>query len=356
MKRFIAVLLLAALALALLATGAAASPGRACTPTPGTVATFSPGLYGSFAESMAADSHGNLYVSLTTYGYYDPDDETTAEPNVGELWKITPGHDPVLVAQPELTPYGMLAGVAVDRGDRVYVAAYDTTSGPTPNGVYRLERDGSLAQVVALPEGAWPNRLAFHDNRLYITDTAVGAIWRVRLGCGVASPDRAWLEDELLAPGNPEEDEAAFGLGVDGLAFRGDELFVDVYDFGRIVRVHVRDDGSHGRPAVVCERAELKTADGMAFDLAGGLWITTAMGTRGVSPSGALYRLAPGGKLMKVADNPGWLNYPTQPVFGRTLRTAFTLYVVNGAYFSYEDGSAPDVRALRVGIPGLPLW
>ena len=285
-----------------------------------------------------------------------PDDETTAESNIGEVWKVAPGHDPVRVAQAELSPYGMLLGVAVDRCDRVYVAAYDMTSGLTPNGVYRLERDGSLTQVVALPEGAWPNGMAFHDDRLYITDTALGAVWRVRLGCGVASPTEPWLQDELLAPGDPAEDETAFGLGADGLAFRGDELFVGVYDFGRIVRVHVRDDGSPGRPAVVCERPELKTADGMAFDLAGGLWITTDMGTTGASPSGALYRLAPGGKLMTVADDPGWLNYPTMPVFGRTLRTAFTLYVENGAYYSWEDGTPPDIQALRVGIPGLPLW
>jgi sugar lactone lactonase YvrE len=306
---------------------------------------------------MAADSHGNLYASLTKWGYYDPADETTAESNIGEVWKVAPGRHPTLVAQAELTPYGMLAGVAVDSRDRVYVAVYDTTSGPTPNGVYRLEGDGRLTQVVALQEGAWPNRLAFHESRLYITDTALGAVWRVRLGCGVASPTEPWLWHDSLAPGDPKGDETVSGLGADGLAFRGDDLFVGVYDFGRIVRVHVRDDGSHSKPTVVCERAELKTADGMAFDLAGGLWITTAMGTTtGASPSGALYRLAPGGKLMKVADDPGWLNYPTQPVFGTTLRTAFTLYVENGAYFSYEDGTAPDIRALRVGIPGLPLW
>ena len=357
MKRFVTVLILAALALALLTAGAAAAgPGRACAPTPGTVATFSPGLYGSFAESMAADGHGNLYVSLTTWGYYDPDDETTAESNIGEVWKVAPGHEPVRLAQADLSPYGMLLGVATDRCGRVYVATYDMASGLTPNGVYRLEGDGSLTQVVALREGAWPNGMAFHGNRLYITDTALGAVWRVRLGCGVASPTEPWLQDDSLAPGNPAQDETASGMGANGLAFRGDDLFVGVYDSGSIVRVHVRDDGSHGRPAVVCERPELKTADGMAFDLAGGLWITTNMGTTGASPSGALYRLAPSGKLLTVADDPGWLNYPTMPVFGTTPRTAFTLYVENGALFGSDDGSSPDIRALRVGIPGLPLW
>ena len=221
-------------------------------------------------------------------------------------------------ARADISPYGMLLGVAVDRCDRVYVAAYDMESGLTPNGVYRLQGDGSLTQVVALPEGVWPNGMAFHDGWLYITDTALGAVWRVRLGCGVASPTTPWLQDDLLAPGDPAQDESVHGLGADGLAFRGDDLFVGVYDFGRIVRVHVRDNGSPGRPAAVCERPELRTADGMAFDLAGGLWITTNGGTTGASPSGALYRLAPGGRLTTVADDPGWLNYPTTPVFGRS--------------------------------------
>ncbi len=71
MKRFVTILILAALALALFATGAAAGPGRACAPAPGAIATFSPGDWGSFAEGMAANSHGALFVSLTTWGYYD---------------------------------------------------------------------------------------------------------------------------------------------------------------------------------------------------------------------------------------------------------------------------------------------
>jgi sugar lactone lactonase YvrE len=356
MKRLVTILVLATLAMALLAAGAAASPVRAHAPRPGTVATFSPGLYGSFAEGMAADSHGNLWVSLTIWGYYDPDDETTAESNFGELWKITPRGAATRVVTMDLSPYGMLLGVAVDRRDRVYVAAYDMEMGLTPNGVYRLEGDASLTQVVALPEGAWPNGLAFHDDRLYISDSAHGSVWRVRVGSGVAEPEEAWVQDDLLAPGDPETDPTAGGLGANGIAFRGDRLYVAVADYGRIVRIPVRCDGSSGKPTTVCERPELRTADGIAFDLAGGLWITVNSGTTGAAPSGGLYRLTPGGSLTTIADDPGWLNYPTQPVFGTTPSTRGTLFVENGAIYSSEDGTAPDIRALRVSIPGLPLW
>ena len=59
--------------------------------------------------------------------------------------------------------------------------------------------------------------------------------------------------------------------------------------------------------------------------------------------------------VQQLADDPGWLNYPTMPVFGSTRATNHTLYIANGAYFDYEDGSAPDIQALPVGMPGLPL-
>jgi hypothetical protein len=71
--------------------------------------------------------------------------------------------------------------------------------------------------------------------------------------------------------------------------------------------------------------------------------------------SGGLYRLTPCMGLWAIADDPGWLNYPTMPVFGTASGTRCTLFVENGAYYGWEDGSAPDVRALRVGVPGLPL-
>jgi sugar lactone lactonase YvrE len=335
----------------LIAGTAAAGPAQAWAPAPERVATFSPGSWGAFAEGMAADSHGNLYASLTTWGFYD---ERTAESNIGELWEITPAGAMTRVATMDLSPYGMLLGVAVDRHDHVYVAVWDMGAGMTVNGVCRLE-NGTLDQVVALPEGSWPNGLAYHDRRLYISDSALGAIWKARIGSGVTSPSEPWVQSDLLAPGDPATDPTVSGLGVNGIAFRGDRLYSVVADYGRVVRVLVRDDGSAGDPVIVCERAKLRTADGIALDIAGGLWIAVNSGTTGVSPSGALYRLTPGGNLTTIADDPGWMNYPTQPVFGTSPQTRGTLFVENGAYYGWEDGSAPEIQGIHVGISGLPL-
>ncbi len=350
MKRLVTILAAATLLLVALSAGAAwASPAEAWAPAPERVATFSPGSWGSFAEGMAADSHGNLYASLTTWGYYD---ETTADSNIGELWKITPAGAMTLVATMDLSPYGMLVGVAVDRRDHVYVAVWDMGAGMTVNGVCRLQ-NGELDQVVALPEGSWPNGLAFHDRRLYISDSALGAVWRARVSSGVASPSEPWVQSDLLAPGDPATDPTVSGLGVNGIAFQGDRLYAVVADYGRVVRIRERGDGSAGDPATVCERAKLRTADGIAVDIAGGLWIAVNAGTTGASPSGALYRLTPGGSLTTIADDPGWMNYPTQPVFGTSPQTRGTLFVESGAYYGWEDGSAPDIQRIHVGIPGL---
>jgi len=343
------------LALAVLLLVALAAPAGASTTVwqPRTLAAFSAGDYGAFAEGMAADSHGRLFVSLTTWGFYD---ETTAESNIGTIWRVAPNGAKKLVATMDLSPNGMLTGVAVDRLDRVYVAFYEFADPQSiGSGVFRVGSGGAMTKVVSLPAGTFPNGLAFHRGRAYITDSVTGAVWRARIKGGVAAPAAPWCQDALLAPGDPTADPTMSGLGANGIAFRGERLFVSVSDYGRIVRVRVKADGSPSAPSVICEQPALKTADGIAFDALGGLWIATNAGTTGASPSGGLYRLSPAAGLWRIADEPGWLNYPTTPVFGTTPGALRTLYVENGAYFSFNDLIGPDIRVLHVGIPGQPL-
>jgi sugar lactone lactonase YvrE len=354
MKRLVITLVLAGLLLVALAAPAGASAG---TWQPGALATLSAGDYGSFAEGMAANSHGRLFVSLTTWGYYDETvDPSLWGSNIGEVWRVMPNGAKALVATKDLSPNGMLLGVAVDRLDRVYVLTYDFGDPQTVGcGVYRVNTGGSMVKKISLPAGTWPNGLAIHRGRAYITDSATGAVWRARIGSGVASPASPWFQDALLAPGDPTSDPAMTGIGANGIAFRGERLFVSVPDYGRIVRVCVKDDGSPGAPSVISEQPELRSADGIAFDALGGLWIATNAGTTGASPGGGLYRLSPAAGVWRIADEPGWLNYPTAPVFGTTPGTLRTLYVENGAYFSFDDLIGPDIRVLHVGIPGQPL-
>jgi len=355
MKRLVITLALAVVLLVALTAPAGAS--RAVW-QPSTVATFAAGDHGAFLEGLAADSHGNLFGSLTTWGYYDESvDPSLWGSNIGQIWKVTPNGQKRLVSTKDLTPYGMLLGVAVDADDQVYVALAGGGEPPAiDSAVLKLGHDGKLTEVVKLPDGAFPNSLAFHNGRLYITDSIPGAVWRVELNGGAVTPEAPWLEDALLAGGDPATDPTMMGLGANGIAFRGDRAYVSVSDYGRIVRIAVRADGSPGAPEVFCERPELVTADGIAFDALGRLWVATNSGTTGGSPSGALYRLSSFGALCRIVDDPGWLNYPTMPVFGTTKKGDHTLYIANGAYWSgFGDGTAPDIQALPVGIAGLPL-
>lgn len=349
MKRLLILFVVAAMLVCVAAGPASARKSRTHV-----VTTFSAGDWGAFAEGLAADSQGNLYASLTNWGYAS-EDYSVMDPNIGEVWKVAPCGAKSLVASLDITAFGMLTGMAVDRDDRVYVgcgdaAPFNGMPSGIGSGVYRVG-PGALTKVVALPDASWPNGLAFHDGSLYITDSVLGAVWRVQLGDGVAGPDTPWLQDDLLAL-----DPAGFNIGANGLAFSGRHLYVSVSDFGRIVRVPVRGDGSPGALKVVCETPELSTADGIAFDIAGRLWITVNTGSTGTRPSGALYRLGQDGVLKMIADDPGWLNFPTMPVFGTTWGTSGTLYIENGAYDGWFDGTSPDITALRVGVPGLPLW
>ena len=154
------------------------------------------------------------------------------------------------------------------------------------------------------------------------------------------------MEDALLGPGD-------YGLGINGIAFLGNCLYGVVYDWGRVVRIPLGRDGSAGPVGTVCEDERLVEGDGVAFDILGRLWITT--NGSDVTPSGGLYRVSSRGAVTEIAKDPGWLNYPVQPVFGRTLSTAAKLFVLNGAFWNYLDGSEANIIALPVGIIGLPL-
>ena len=334
MKRSLLVLaLLAALFLV-------AAPAYAAG-TPHVIATLPYGDFGSFAESMAPDGCGGLCASLTVWGNLDPIID-----NVGQIWRIRPSGGTSLVTSQAITPFGMLTGIARDRVGCLYVADVDF-SGETGSVIYRVARNGTWTQIAQLEPGTFPNGLALRNGDLYVSDSAFGAIWRIRLGCGLATRATSWIQSDLLAPADP-----ATGLGINGIAFRGGSLFGVVSDSGRVVRIPLCGNGAAGTPRVVCESSALLTADGIAFDALGRLWVTTNEGPTADEASGALFRVSPAGCVRQVPVDPAFLDYPTQPVFGTTLGTCTTLFVLNGAFSADQ---APFVTAIKVGVLGQPL-
>jgi len=133
------------------------------------------------------------------------------------------------------------------------VAAATFSDVPLP-GVFRIATDGSVKRVMTLPVQSFPNGLACRKGYLYVSDSSLGAVWRARSTAG-SSPSAPWFKNALLKP-------SMNGLGANGIAFFGNQLFVAASDSGRIVRVPVKTDGSAGTLTVVANLKALRSADG----------------------------------------------------------------------------------------------
>jgi sugar lactone lactonase YvrE len=276
--------------------------------------------WGSFAESLALGRDGSLYASVTTWG---DDDENPVD--VGQVVKIDPRTGARKPFGDSLATPGFLTGLAFDEHGHLYVANATFSEDPAP-GVYLVDAKGAPTRVLTLPAESFPNGLAFHGGWLYIADSALGIIWRWQPGAAAATQ---WLTDDRLLPGTGDDDH---GIGANGIAFRGGDLLVTVADAGRVVQVKPGHDGAAGKVEVVSEQPELVSVDGIEVD-GGDVWLVTNEPT-----SGRLLSMAKNGKLTIVADQPEWLDYPTQPVVG----PKDVLYVENGSF----DNGVPGVVAI----------
>ena len=339
-------LLLAALAALLLVTAAPpAASASSYLPTK-LVTTLPYGDFGAFAESMTADHNGHVYASVTLWGNSDP-----LTDNTGQVWQVGPSGRSRAIVTTDLAPDQMLMGITHDYVGRLYIACADF-SGTTGPVVYRSAHNGALNKVAVLPPGAWPNGLAVFGGALYASDSALGAIWRIPLGPGVATPTDPWFQSDLLAPGDPSLDPTVSGIGVNGIAFTSGTLWAVVSDYGRLVRIPVLRHHVPGDPRVVCERSELRTADGMAVDACSRLWVVTNAGPTPDEPGGALFRVSATGGVRQAKVDPSRFDYPTQPVFGTKAPGLKTLLIVNGAY---SAAAAPTIIAVKVGVTGRHL-
>lgn len=315
---------LALVSAALMATATPALAGGA-VPDPGhldhvrTVATFDPGDGGAFAESMAPDGRGGLVVSLTTWGVYDEATDTWTD-NSGQLWRVQPdGTMTRFGPQLALGGCGQILGVAMADG-AAYVALFNFGPDPActtytpPSGVYKVT-PAKVSPQLTLPEGSFPNGVAIHDGKIYVTDSYAGAIYRGPLAKRTTQTEPWFTSERLLGT------EDYYWIGANGIAFRGDDLFVTSYSQGLLLRVVVGCRGTPTSDRVVAEGPELVTGDGLAFDAFGRAWVTVN--------DGSLVMVRWDGGIV-VANTPAdSLDYPTQPVIGGN----GTVFVTNGSYW-----------------------
>jgi sugar lactone lactonase YvrE len=286
---------------------------------------------GELPEGLAIDKVGNMFVSIAPLAqlWRIPAGSLTPEP-FGSVPGFTPGEG-----------FGLL-GLATDAPGNVYACM--SSANPAANGIWRFDRrTGAETRLPGTEQIVLPNGLAF-DKRgnLYVADSRLGAIWRIRPG-GSAE---LWLQDELL------EGDGSLGLflGANGVAYRHGWLFVTNSEKFDLLRIKVRRDGSPGQPAVIANFETGAAPDGLALDVHGGIYaaLITASSIAKVSPGGAVEILASGDPL----------DFPSSLAFGTGRGQRKTLFAVNfsiGEMFGAPPGSGPGVLRLNAGVPGMPL-
>lgn len=287
---------------------------------------------GQLPEGIAADKRGDLYATLAPLGQVvrlDPD---------GSWSEFVTLDDQLAEGAP-----GVL-GLATDPQGRVYAAL--ASFNEATHGVYRIARDGSAVRLAGSGQIVFPNGLALDRwGNLYVTDSAMGAIWRIPPG-GAAAP---WIQDETL------EGTGAFELGVpigaNGIALYGANVYVANSEQGKIVRVPVMSDGSAGQPEViVADPSALFGADGLEVDVHGRLYAALNIANQ-------LVRIDPvtGDVTGLAADG---LDFPAALAFGTARGHQKTVFITNFAFIDVPgatDPPGPGIVSLDVGVPGRPL-
>jgi sugar lactone lactonase YvrE len=296
-----------------------------------TIVTFDPTL-GELPESITADDHDNLYVSVA-----------------GSVRKIDPSHALSTVATLPLPPGAFSGGVKVGPHGSIYVASGAFSPSPNAAFVWRIS-GGAVTAFAELDPNGFPNDLALDDDgSVYVTDSFLGRIWKVGRHGGVS----VWLSDPLFdgnvaAPALP-----IHAFGADGIVFDKEKknLYVTNLDFGTILRIPLDSHGRPGRIEVFADDTRLKGADGLAFDDKGNLYVA-------VNAQDQIVVIDKHARL-DVVEQGSPLDGPSSLVFGTGECDRTTLYLSNFAIARATGAKpgTPEPAILSFEVPhqGLPL-
>lgn len=287
---------------------------------------------GETPESIAIDKHENIYLTMSN-----------------TVRRIT--------AQGEMSVHGTLPigafalGVKVGPDNCVYTAS--TSLDPSLQGafVWRICQNGQIAEQYAeLDHSGGPNDLAFDDNgNLFVTDPQLGKVYKID-SCGQVS---TWASGTLLQ-GNPGNPALFFSpLGADGIAFDKNQqnLYVTNLDYGQIIKIPVKSNGTAGTPEVYVSSPLLVGADGIAFDTRGDLWV--AVGTQDQIVHVSKH------KVISVVAQGGVLAGPASLAFGTKGADKKTLYIAGldflRAFGFIAETPNPALLSTQGNVPGLKL-
>jgi sugar lactone lactonase YvrE len=295
---------------------------------------------GELPEGLAIDKPGNIYVSVGYPFWF------AVEESFGEIWKINPdGETTVLHAFPGGPA---AAGLAVSPSGALYFA-YPNPVDPDTNGVYRLAAGSDPERLEGSEKIGLANGLALtQQGDLYVSDSALGAVWRIPRS-GAAAEN--WLQHAWLAG-------CADIPGANGVALWKDSLYVANTALGLLVRVPILKDGTAGEPEIVAgdsdcdpENDELFGMDGIALDVHGNVFAPLVLQHK-------LVRIDPGdgSHTVLLTDEDGLQN-PASIAFGTGKGDRQYVFLSNFALLPPAPANSlgPGVLKYSVGSPGLPL-
>jgi sugar lactone lactonase YvrE len=290
---------------------------------------------GQLPEGIAIDADDNIYVSVG-YPFWFAEDE-----GFGEIWQIDPDGNISVLAS---FPGGPSAsGLVISPFLNLYYA-YPNPMDPETNGVYQLDVGKNEPQRLPGSENiGLANCLVINPANMYVSDSALGAIWRIPRG-GTAE---LWLQEELLAGCDPETSP----IGANGVALWGSSLYVANTSRGLLAQVPILGDGTAGDLEIVVgdsdcdpENDALYGIDGIAISDNGIVFAPLVMQHKLVRID-----LQDGSYSVVLTDEDGLYN-PASIVFG-SHGDERSIYMTNFALLPPEpDGSlGPGVLKYDVG-------
>ncbi|WP_133913210.1 SMP-30/gluconolactonase/LRE family protein [Streptomyces sp. NBC_00582] len=307
-----------ALALGLLATAPAVG-GEPTVSDPRVLAHFD-FARGQTPENIALEPDGSADLTFFFARTVVNVTRTGATRTLATLPTVADPHTPVVGA-------AVVTGIARAYDGTLYV---NYATGTRKTGIWRIARDGGAPrQLAELPADGFPNGLALDERRgvLYAADSVRGTVWRVSLKNGTRT---AWATGPELAPGTGPD---ASGVGVNGLRFHHNAVWVSNSDAGTLLRIPVREDGTAG--PVRTRATGLTGVDDFGFVERHRDTVLAALVT-----SSEVVRVGPDGRRTVVLTADDGLSNPTAvAVRGRSA------YVTSAAYFNQDD---PNLLLARV--------
>jgi sugar lactone lactonase YvrE len=250
-------------------------------------------------ESITADRNGMLYVA----------DRVT-----GNILRVDPkAPAPVVVARIESREVqgrrvnADPSGLAFDAQGDLFIA-----SGPFAEVVRVRAADLNPAKPGRAQTWATgtpgANGIAFdRQGNLFVSGGASGVVFRIASSGGVAQP-AVQVEKfvRTLPDGKTQQQIVANGLAFDAQGV----LHIADPARGALWKVAIGADGKGAAPALLAQHVLLEGADGMAFDRAGRLWVTS-------NEINAVVAVTPAGAVQPMARNTsaGPLEFPSAIAF-----------------------------------------